>query len=108
MISFDLTNVSESFQGFLNKILAEKLDIFVIVYLDDIFIYTKDLEKNYIKAIWWVLEVFRKYGFYANSKKCRFHQDKVRFLGFVISTNGIRMEEKRINAIKKWPEPKSI
>ena len=48
---FGLTNASESFQGYVNKILAEKFNIFVIVYLDDILIYTKDPEKVHVKAI---------------------------------------------------------
>ena len=49
---FGLTNAPRSFQGNVNKILAEKLDIFVIIYLDNILIYTKDLGKAYVKAVW--------------------------------------------------------
>ena len=105
---FGLTNAPGSFQGYINKILAEKLNIFVIVYLDDILINTKDPRKVHVKAVRWVLEVLRKYGFYANLKKCRFHQDEVRFLGFVISRDGIRMEEEKINTVKKWPESQSV
>ena len=105
---FGLTNAPESFQGYVNKILAEKLDIFVIIYLEDIFIYTKDPRKAHVKAVWWVLEVLRKYGLYANLKKCRFYKDEVRFLGFVVSRDGIKMEEERINAVKKWLEPQSV
>ena len=105
---FSLINVLGSFQSYVNKILAEKLNIFVIVYLDNILIYMKDLRKDHVKAVQWVLEVLRKYGLYANLKKYCFHQDEIRFLGFVVSTDGIRMEEKRINAVKKWPEPESV
>ena len=90
-MAFSLTNVSGSFQGYVNKILAEKLDIFVIVYLDDILIYTKDPRKGHVKAVWWILEVLRKYNLYINLKKCRFYQSEVRFLSFVVSTNGIRI-----------------
>ena len=72
MMPFSLTNVLESFQGYVNKILAEKLDIFVIVYLDDIFICIKDPEKSHVKAVWF-LKVFKKYSFHANLEKCRFH-----------------------------------
>ena len=108
VMPFGLTNAPGSFQGYVNKILAEKLDIFVIVYLDDILIYTKDPRNANVKAIWWILEVLRKYGLYANLKKCRFHKDEIRFLGFVVSKDGIRMEEEKIDAVKKWPEPKSI
>ena len=97
---FGLTNAPGSFHGYINKILAEKLYIFVIVYLDDIFIYTKDPEKTHVKAVWWVLEVLRKYGLYANLKKCRFHKNEVRLLDFVVFRDGIRMEEQRIDAVK--------
>ena len=51
MMLFGLINVLESFQGHVNKILAKKLGIFIIVYLDDIFIYTKDLKKGQIEGI---------------------------------------------------------
>ena len=105
---FGLTNVLGSFQGYVNKILAEKLNIFVIVYLDDILIYTKDPGKAHVEAVQWILKVLKKYGLYANLKKCRFHKDEVRFLGFVVSRDGIRMEEERIDAVKKWPEPQSV
>ena len=50
-MSFGQTNVPESFQGYVNKILAEKLDIFIIIYLDNILIYTEDSGKGHVKAI---------------------------------------------------------
>ena len=108
VMPFGLTNALGSFQGYVNKILAEKLDIFVIVYLDDILIYTEDPGKAHVEAVRWVLDVLRKYGLYANLKKCRFHKDEVRFLGFIVSRDGIKMEEERIDAVKKWPEPESV
>ena len=74
---FGLTNAPASFQEFINKILEEKLDIFVIVYLDDILIYTDDDRVGHIAAIPWVLGQLRKYSLYANLKKCRFHQEEV-------------------------------
>ena len=101
VMPFGLTNAPGSFQGYVNKILAEKLDIFIIVYLDDILIYTKDPGKAHVEAVRWVLDVLRKYGLYANLKKCRFHKDEVRFLDFVVSRDSIRIEEERINAVKK-------
>ena len=70
---FDLSNAPASFQGFINKILAEKLDVFVIVYLDDILIYTKNAGKGHVEAVWWVLKKFGKHGLFANLKKCYFH-----------------------------------
>ena len=108
VMPFGLTNAPASFQGYINKILAEKLDIFVIVYLDDILIYTEDDGDGHVAAVRWVLEQLRKFSLYANLKKYRFHQDEVRFLGYVVSSKGIRMEDERIEAVKQWPEPQSV
>ena len=108
VMPFGLYNALASFQGYINKILAEKLYIFVIVYLDDILIYTEDPGQPHVNVIRWVLEQLWKHGLFANLKKCCFHQDEVRFLGFVILAQGISMEEEKIQAVKTWPEPKSI
>ena len=76
--------------------------------MDDILIYTEDSGQGHVEAVKWVLENLRKNGLFANLKKCRFHQDEVRFLGYVVSGQGIRMEEERTEAVKNWPEPKSV
>ena len=67
---FRLMNALASFQEYINKILVEKLNIFIIVYLDDILIYTNDDRDGHIAAVWWVQEQLRKYLLYANLKKC--------------------------------------
>ena len=67
---FDLTNAPASLQRYINKIFAEKLDIFVIMYLDDILIYTNDDGDGHFTAVWWVLEQIRKFSLYANLRKC--------------------------------------
>ena len=89
VIPFGLSNASASFQGYINKILAKKLNIFVIVYPNDIFIYTKDPGQAHVDAIWWVLEELRKYSFFANLKKCQFHKNKVCFQGYVVLAHGV-------------------
>ena len=108
VMPFGLSNAPATFQGYVNKILAEKLDIFVIVYLDDILIYTEDPGQPHVEAVRWVLDQLRKHSLFANLKKCRFHQDEVRFLGYVVSSKGISMEAERIEVVRKWPEPKSV
>ena len=108
VMPFGLSNAPATFQGYVNKILAEKLDIFVVVYLDDILIYTKDSGQPHVEAVRWVLDQLRKHSLFANLKKCRFHQDEIRFLGYVVSSKGISMEAKRIEVVKDWPEPKSV
>ena len=86
---FGLSNAPASFQGYSIKILAKKIDIFVIVYLDNIFIYTKDPGQAHVNAVWWVLKKLRKHGLFANFKKCWFHKNKVRFLGYVVSVHAV-------------------
>ena len=108
MMLFGLSNKSASFQGYINKILVEKLDIFIIVYLDDIFIYTEDQSQGDVEAVQSVLDILKKNGLFANLKKCRFHNHEIRFLGYVVSSQGIRRGDERIEAVKNWPEPKSI
>ena len=107
-MSFGLSNALASFQGYINTILSEKLDIFVIVYLDDIFIYTEDQSQGHLEAMWWILDLLKKNGLFVNLKKCWFHKNKVRFLEYVLSCQDIRMKDEKIKAVKNWPKPKSI
>ena len=105
---FGLFNAPATFQGYVNKILVEKLDIFVIVYLDDILIYTKNPGQSHVEAVRWVLDQLRKHSLFANLKKCCFHQDEVCFLRYVVSFKGINMEAKQIEVVRKWLEPMSV
>ena len=86
---FGLSNSSASFWSYINKILADKLDIFIIVYLDNIFIYTKDQDRGHVKAVQWMLHFLKKNCLFANLKKCWFHKDEVRFLRYVVSSQSI-------------------
>ena len=108
VMSFSLSNIPAIFQGYVNKILAEKLDIFVVVYLNDILIYTKNLGQPHIEAVCWVLNQLWKHFFFVNLKKCRFHQDEVCFLGYVVLSKKISMEAEKIKVVKDWPEHKSV
>ena len=82
---FDLSNTPTTFQGYNNQILAKKLDVFVIIYLNNILICIEDPSQVHVKVIWWVLKNFRKQGLFANIKKCQFYQDEICFLGYVVS-----------------------
>ena len=103
-----LSNAPASVQDYINKILAEKLDIFVIVYLDNILIYTKDAGQAHVNAVHWLLNKLRKHNLFLNLKKCRFHKDEIRFLGYFVSVQRVRMEENQIEGMKNWLEPKSM
>lgn len=107
-MSFGLSNTQASFQRYINKILIKRLNIFVIVYLDNIFIYTENVSLGHVIVVRWVLEVLRKNSFFAKLKKYWFHKDRVRFLDYIISAQRIKMEDKRIEAVKNWPQPKLV
>ena len=100
VMSFGLSNTPASFQDYINKILAEKLNIFIIFYLNDIFIYTEDKGQAHVDAVRWVLKKLRKNGLFPNLKKCCFHKDEIRFLGYVVLAQRIRIEEKKLDAVK--------
>ena len=99
-MSCTLSNVLPSFQGYINKILVKKLDIFAIIYFDDILIYMKNLDKAHVNAVWWVLEELRKNSLFANLKKCRSQKNKDRFLKYVVSALRVQIKDKRIDVRK--------
>ena len=105
---FRFFNIPASFQSYINKILAKKLNIFVIVYLDNIFFYTKDPSQPYVNIIQWVLKELRKKNLFASLKKCHFHKDKIRFLGYILSAQRMQIEDKKIDKVKNWPELKFV
>ena len=105
---FDLSNTPATFQKYINKILTERLNVFVIVYLNNILIYIKNLGQPYVKAIYWIFDKLQKYSLFANLKKCCFHQDEIHFLGYVVLSKDISIETKKIKVVKNWPEPKLI
>ena len=78
------------------------------MYLEDIMIYTEDADQGHVEAVQWVLAELLKYGLFANLKKCHFHQEEVCFLGYVVSSQEIRTEEEKIDAVKAWPKLKSV
>ena len=100
---FGLSNAPAIFQGYINKILAKKFDIFVIIYLDDILIHTKNSGQSNVEAIYWVLDQLWKYFFFANLKKCWFYQNEVRFLKYVVLSKKINIEAEKIEIVKNWP-----
>ena len=80
----------------MNKIPAKKLDIFVNVYLDNIFIYTKDLGQGHIKAVRWVLDILKRYRLFTNLKKCQFYKTEVCFLDYIVLAQRVKMKYKQI------------
>jgi hypothetical protein len=84
-------------------VLYEYLDDFVVVYLDDILIFTKGIKEEYADKVRLVLERIRKYDLLLKSEKCEFFKKEVNFLGYIISTEEMRMDLDKIKVILEWP-----
>ena len=78
-----------------------------MVYFDDILVFSKSL-KEHVTHVRNFLQTLRKEHLYANTEKCLFGVDKLVFLGFVVSSKGVHVDESKINAIKTWPQPTNL
>ena len=95
---FGLANASAIFQAYINKALAGYVNMFCVIYLDDILIYSLSLEEHY-EHIRKVLEWFRYYQLFASLKKYKFIINRMEFLGFIIFTEGISIDQKWVESI---------
>jgi hypothetical protein len=102
VMPFGLTNAPATFQHFMNDIFQDMLDTKVVIYLDDILIFSKDQE-SHAKDVKEVLRRLAANQLFCKLSKCSFHVDTVDYLGLVISPRGISMEEKKVQAVKEWP-----
>ena len=107
VMPFGLTNAPATFQGYINRALSGIVDIFCVVYLDDILIFSNSPEEHW-RHVREVLERLRQYQLYANLGKCEFGVTQVEFLGYLISTKGVLMDPRRVEAIAAWETPKSF
>ncbi len=107
VLCFGLTNAPASFQAAMNNIFSKYLHDFVVVYLDDILIFSKSKE-DHIKHIRLVLDVLRKHNLYANHKKCDFFKRELEFLGHIISGDGIKVDPRKTASVNTWPKPTTL
>ena len=104
---FGLTNAPASFQTMINTVLQEYLDLFVVVYLDDILIFSNTLEEHK-EHVHLVLQTLQNAKLLVEPEKSDFHKQYVKYLGYTISPGKIGMDKSKIQAIEEWPVPKSI
>ena len=107
VMPFGLTNAPGIFQGFIQDVLRDLLDVVCVVYIDDILIFSRSQEEHdeHVKL---VLDRLRSAGLFANAKKCSFDQSEVEYLGFLLGTQGIKMNPHKLDTIADWPPPASI
>jgi hypothetical protein len=103
-MSFGLRNAPTYFMYLMNKVLMEYLDKFILVFIDDILIFSK-MEEEHNKQLRLVLEKLRSNKLYAKFSKCEFWLTKVTFLGQVISTRGVSIDLGKVKDVLNWMPP---
>src|SRR4051812_29713946 len=106
-MSFGFTNPPTYFMSMMNKVFMEFLDKFVVVFIDDILIYSKN-EEEHKEHLRLVLEKLREHQLYAKFSKCEFWLKEVGFLRHVISGEGIAVDPSKVEAITEWKAPTSV
>ncbi|CAA7258940.1 unnamed protein product [Cyclocybe aegerita] len=111
VMPFSLSNTPAAFQRFMNNIFSDLINISVIIYLDDILIYSSDLasHKEHVKEhVKEVLLRLQKHGLYAWPDKCEWHADRVEYLGYILLADGLSMVADKVKIIQDWPEPRKV
>ncbi|GJP43592.1 hypothetical protein CLOM_g3035 [Closterium sp. NIES-68] len=107
VMPFGLTNAPATFQAEMNHILRPLLDECVVVYLDDILIYSRDM-KQHVEHLRRVFEILRRERFYVKLSKSEFALEKVQFLGHMVSAQGVHVDPKKIKAVRTWKTPENV
>ena len=107
VVPFGLTNAPATFMCLMNSVFSRYLDKFVLVFLDDILIYSKNREEHE-EHLRLTLQLLREHRLYAKLSKCDFYRDRIQYLGHIILEEGISVDPKKIEAIINWPTPRNV
>ena len=107
VMPFELCNAPATFQGMMNEVLREFLDQGVVVYLDDVVIYSKD-KKCHIELVQKVLAKLAQYNLAVAGHKSQFHVPETDFLGFIVNGKGIHVSNKTTKSVREWAVPKNL
>ena len=106
-MSFGLTNASAYFMHLMNMVFMDYLDVFVVIFIDDILIFSKT-EEEHEEHLRLVLQRLREHQLYAKFSKCEFWIDEVPFLGHVISQGGIAVDSSKLKDVLEWETPQTV
>ncbi|XP_019462958.1 PREDICTED: uncharacterized protein LOC109361884 [Lupinus angustifolius] len=107
MMPFGVTNAPAIFMDYMNRIFHPYLDKFVVMFIDDILIYSKNQDEH-AKHLKIVLQILKDNQLYAKLLKCEFWMDSMSFIGHVISRNGIVVDLAKVEIVMEWNSPKSV
>ncbi|XP_073116059.1 uncharacterized protein [Elaeis guineensis] len=107
IMPFGLSNAPSTFMRLINYVLRKFISDFMVVYFDDILIFSRN-QKKHMKHLRGVFEVLRQEKLYGNLKKCPFCQNRIVFLGYVVSQHKMKVNEEKMKAIKEWPVPTNV
>lgn len=104
---YGLANSPAMLQSFINEIFKDLLNKFVVAHIDDILIFSKT-EHKHISHVRTVLSRLLENELYIKAEKCEFHVTQTSFLGYHISSQGIKMNDLKFQAVTEWPQPQTI
>ncbi|KAK3517542.1 hypothetical protein QTP70_012630 [Hemibagrus guttatus] len=107
VMPYGLANTPSVFQDFMHEVLRDFLNKFMVVYIDDILIYSRSMA-DHQRHVAEVLHRLRDYNLFLKAEKCLFHQPTVQFFGYVIDRSGVRMDEKKVTTVHDWPTPTTV
>ena len=102
-----LTNSPATFQRFMEYVFTDNIFVTMLVYLDDLLIFSKDVEEHFDR-LQVVFELLRKHGLKLKPSKCHLLKSQVKYLGYIISKEGVSTDPEKIEAVQEWPTPQTV